>query len=233
MSNGYLTNFLDAFLQSENGPKHAPKLVQFLWDHGHDDQMKYDLTPILCLRSHSPSLQVEFVPQNVALGQSVNEDMCYNCCNRYYQEEHGLDPDSDDDDDCDCPDFEMSNSEWKRFKHEQMKYTSDIPVFIQNSTEAWITAVKEDKVTVTCSFCHWRQHAIFEILCKYPICETTTDAQPAWDLLKQWGILDLEVKQATQFLLAYHEEHNMDHDGYLMMNTVVRKVLIRKGPSKT
>ena len=227
MSTYYLANFLDTFL-----PSHAPKLVQFLWDHGHDDKMKFDLTRILRLHSHSPSLQVEFVPENVALGQSVDDDMCHSCFRRFHKEEHGLDPDSDDDD-CDCPDFDMSNSEWKEFKHDQMKYTSDMSVFIHNTTEAWMTAVKEDKVTVTCTSCQWNQHVIFRILCKDSVCETTTNSQPAWDLLKQWGILDLQVNKATQFILVYNDDHTMDHDGYLMSNSVVRQVLIRKGPSKT
>ncbi|KAI4946851.1 hypothetical protein J4E91_007023 [Alternaria rosae] len=230
MSTHQLANFLDTFLQSENEPKHVPKLVQFLWDHGHDNGMIFDLTRILRLHSHSPSLQLEFVPENVALGQTVDEDMCHNCMMRYHREERGLDPDSDDDD-CDCPPLDMSNSAWKEFKETQMEYTSDIPEFVHNTNEAWMTAVKEDKVTVTCSFCQWSHHAIFKILYKDPVCETTTDSQPAWDLLKQWGILDLQVKRATHLILAYEEDQTMDHDGYRMINSVKRQVLIRKVPS--
>ncbi|KAI4920432.1 hypothetical protein J4E85_009199 [Alternaria conjuncta] len=225
--------FLDTFLRFENEPKHMPKLVQLLWDHGNDDEMRYALTDILRLHAHSPSSRVALIPENVALGVGVGNDVCNKCMMRYHREECGMHPDSDDDDDCDCPDFDMSNSEWEEFKDDQMNYTSDIPEFVHNANEAWMSAVKEDKVIVTCSFCQWSHHAIFKILYKDPICETNTHCQPAWDLLKQWGILDLQVKRATQFILAYEDEQSVDHEGYKMSNSVVRQVLIRKAPSKT
>ncbi|KAI4676674.1 uncharacterized protein J4E84_009509 [Alternaria hordeiaustralica] len=148
------------------------------------------------------------------------------------QEEEGLYPYSDDDDECTCPDFDMSQSEWEEFKHDQMEYTSDIPVFVHNTNEAWIKAVQENKVTVTCSFCHWSHHAIFKILYKDPVCETTADSQPAWDLMKQWGILDLPTKRGTDFIFAYEDKQTTEKDGHSMAHSVTRQIVFRKTPSK-
>ena len=195
--------------------------------------MRFNLTRILLVHAHSPSSQFALVPESVALGSSVDGDICQMCLRRYHREEEGLYPYSDDDDECTCPDFDMSQSEWEEFKHDQMEYTSDIPVFVHNTNEAWIKAVQEDKVTVTCSFCHWSHHAIFKILYKDPVCETTADSQPAWDLMKQWGILDLQTKRGTDFIFAYEDRQTTEKDGYSMAHSVTRQIVFRKTPSKS
>jgi hypothetical protein len=210
-----------------------PKLVQFLWDHGNDDQVRFDLTRTLRLHAHSPSSQVAFVPEMVARGQTVDEEICNICMRRYHLEHSGMYPDSDDDDDtCECPDYGFSNSEWEDFKNDQMEYTSDIPTFVHNTNQAWVKAVQENKVTVTCVFCQWSHHAIFRVLYKDPVCETIADSQPALDLMKSWGIFDLSTKRGTHFVFAYEGEQSTETDEYTMTHSVTRQIIFRKSPSK-
>ncbi|KAI4613405.1 uncharacterized protein J4E87_009872 [Alternaria ethzedia] len=228
-----LTAFRDTFLQFENEPKHMPKLIQYLWDHGQDDEMRFHLTPILRLHAHSPSSRLAIVPEKVALGVDVENDICHKCLMRHrHSREFSIYSDSEDEDDCSCPDFDMSQSEWEEFKHDQMEYTSDIPVFVHNTNEAWIKAVQEQKVTASSTFCRWSHHAVFKILYKDPVCETTADSQPAWDLMKQWGILDLQTKRGTDFIFAYEDRKTAEKDGYSMAHSVTRQIVFRKTPPK-
>jgi hypothetical protein len=229
-STDQLTDFVDTFLHHASEPKHAPKLVQILWDH--DSKIGFDMTSMLLLHAHSPSFQVEFIPYNVAIGMTVGDEVCSNCMMRYDLDERGMEPDSDYDE-CECPDYDMSHREWEEFKIDQMEYTSDIPKFVHNVNEAWLETVRQAKVTVTCTFCQMSNHAIFRILFKDPVCETTTDSQPAWNLLTRWGILNLHTKRGTHLILAHEDEQTMSIYGYSMKNTVLREVLIRKAPPKT
>ena len=146
-------------------------------------------------------------------------------------EERGIDLGSDFGP-CECPDHEFTHEEWVEYKELQMEYTSDIPVFVHHANEAWTKAIREHKMTVTCSFCQWSNHAVFKILYKEPVCETIADSEPAWDLLKQWGIFDLHTKPGTDFILAYEGRKTTEKDGYSMTHSVTRQIVFRKAHPK-
>ena len=139
--------------------------------------------------------------------------------------------DSGDEDDCECADRELTSQEYKDFKYEQMEYTSNLPKFVHNANEAWLKVVRHDKVSVACSFCPVTNHAVFKILCKDPVCQTTLDPQSAWDLLQNWSILDLGITRGTDFILAYEDKQVTEKNGYRTVSSVVREVRIRKIPS--
>lgn len=205
-----------------------PKLVQFSWAHGHDNEKSFDLMPILRLHARSPSLRTEFVPQLIAQGgYTVDDDMCRSCSNQI------RDYDSISDfENCECPDYDWTHDEWSAFKFEQMEYTHSIRNFIHNPNKSWLEAIREDKMTVTCAINEESCHDTFRILCREPICQTTTKSQPALDLLEQWGIFDLDVKKCTVFVMAYEDEQITERNGRKITNSVVREVRVHKVPTK-
>jgi len=192
--------------------KLVPGLVQFSWDHRNDGRSTFDMMPLLHLYVQSTSSKVAFVPHMLATsGYTVEDDMCHNCYRNYEMEELGYS--SYGDDDCECPDYDWCRSEWRTFKNKQMRYTRTMQKFIHNSNESWARAVREDKLTVTCTVNKTGCHVTFKILYKEPICQTTTDSQPALDLLEQWGIFDLPVKRCTDFVLLYEDKQITEKDG--------------------
>jgi hypothetical protein len=100
--------FVDTFLHHTAEFKHAPKLLQTCWEHGYTPRV--DITPLLRLVASCPSSRVDMVPYKVACGELMEFDVCNNCLQREYQEDHGLDYDSDLED-CDCPDYDMVQEE--------------------------------------------------------------------------------------------------------------------------
>ncbi|CAN9130672.1 unnamed protein product [Alternaria alternata] len=140
--------------------------------------------------------------------------------------------DVSDYDNCECPDHDWTRREWSAFKFEQMKYTHSIRNFIRNLNKSWLKAVREDKMTVTYGINEERCHGTFRILCREPICQTTTESQPALDLLEQWGIFDLIVKKCTVFVMAYEDEQITERNGRKITNSVVREVRVYKVATK-
>ena len=223
-----VTLFANTFLHYGSGTNHMPKLVQFSWAHGHDNEKSFDLMPILRLHARSPSLRTEFVPQLIAQGgYIVDDDMCRSCSNQI------RDYDSISDfENCECPDYDWTHDEWSAFKFEQMEYTHSIRNFIHNPNKSWLEAIREDKMTVTCAINEESCQGTFRILCREPICQTTTKSQPALDLLEQWGIFDLDVKKCTVFVMAYEDEQITERNGRKITNSVVREVRVHKVPTK-
>jgi hypothetical protein len=113
-----------------------------------------------------------------------------------------------------------------------MEYTHSIRNFIHNPNKSWLQAIREDKMTVTCAINEESCHDTFRILCREPICQTTTKSQPALDLLEQWGIFDLDVKKCTVFMMAYEDEQITERNGRKITNSVVREVRVHKVPTK-
>ncbi|CAN9348228.1 unnamed protein product [Alternaria alternata] len=62
--------------------------------------------------------------------------------------------------------------------------------------------------------------------------DTTTESQPALDLLEQWGIFDLIVKKCTVFVMAYEDEQITERNGRKITNSVVREVRVYKVATK-
>lgn len=220
--------FADTFLHHGSGNEHTPKLVQFSWNHGSDNITSFDLMPLLRLRARHPSPQVTFVPYLIVAGEfTVDEDTCKSCIAQIDKYE-----DISDYENCECPDYEWSRREWSAFKFKQMKYTHSIRNFIRNSNKSWLKAVQEDKMTVIYRIDEERCHGTFRILCREPICQRTTESQPALDLLEQWGIFDLNVKKCTVFVMAYEDEQITERNGRKITNSVVREVRVHKIPTK-
>ena len=231
-----LRSFVDDFLHQTDTVKHAPKLFQYAWEHDDDSKRRVDLTVLLQLRAHCPHFQVEFVPYKVATGDQVHDDICPPCLTRSFNEEHGLDFLSDDGQ-CFCPEFDMDQEEWEYHKVDQMSYTSDIEQFIHNDNEAWIHAVKEGEVSVSCTFSQTTDRITFKILYKEPVCSTTANSNPAKDLLKRWGLIGPPgcpyggwFTDGMDFVVAYEDKQTTREDGYEMVNSVVREVHINREP---
>jgi hypothetical protein len=227
-STSEVTLFADTFLHYGSGNNHMPKLVQFSWWHGSNHGESFDLMPILRLHARSPSLRAAFVPYLIATGgHTVDDDICRSCLDQIGQFD-----DVSDFENCECPDYDLTRSEWSAFKFEQMKYTHSIRNFIHNPNKSWLKAVQADRLTVTCAINEESCHGTFRILCRAPICQTTTDSQPALDLLEQWGIFDLDVKKCTVFVMAYEDEQITERNGREIINSVVREVRVRKVSAK-
>ncbi len=191
------------------------------------------MTALLRLRAHCPYFQIDFLPLKVTNGQCCGEDICDPCAEMYFQAEHGLDFD-DEVEGCFCPDYAMDHEEWILFKYDQMDYMSGLQDFIHNSNEDWVLDVKDEKVTASCTFFKVTDRITVKILYKDLVCQTTTNSKPAWDLLKRWGILDLPGAQHDMdFIVAYEDKQTTEHDGYKMVNSVVREVRISKALPKT
>jgi hypothetical protein len=198
-----------------------PKLVQFSWWHGNSNGF-FDLMPILRLHARSPSLRAAFVPYLVATGGHTIEDDIYRICLNQIREYDNV----SDFENCECPDYQLTRREWSAFKFEQMKYTHSIRNFIHNPNKSWLKAVREDKMTVTCAINEESCHGTFRTLCREPICQTTTESQPALDLLEQWGVFGLHVKKCTVFVMAYEDEQITERSGREITNSVVREVRV-------
>ncbi|CAN9338346.1 unnamed protein product [Alternaria sp. RS040] len=223
-STSEVAHFADTFLHYGSGTNHVPKLVQYSWYHGKDNQESFDLMPILRLHARSPSLRTAFVPQLIATGgYTVDDDTCKSCSDQISQFD-----DVSDFGNCECPDYDWTRNEWSAFKFEQMEYTHSIRNFIHNSNKSWLEAVREDKMTVICTINEESCHGTFKILCREPICQTTTESQPALDLLEQWGIFDLDVKKCTVFVMAYEDEQITERNGRKITNSVVHEVRVHK-----
>ncbi|CAN9194196.1 unnamed protein product [Alternaria alternata] len=227
-STSEVTLFADTFLHHGSGNEHTPKTVQFSWNHGNDNITSFDLMPLLRLRARHPPSRVTFVPHMIAAGRfAVDDDICRSCRAQIHEYE-----DVSDYDNCECPDHDWTRREWSAFKFEQMKYTHSIRNFIRNLNKSWLKAVREDKMTVTYGINEERCHGTFRILCREPICQTTTESQPALDLLEQWGIFDLIVKKCTVFVMAYEDEQITERNGRKITNSVVREVRVYKVATK-
>jgi hypothetical protein len=113
-----------------------------------------------------------------------------------------------------------------------MAYTQKIRAFAGNGNEAWLNAVREDKITAHYTFAKHTNHATFKILYKEQICNTTDDSRSAWDLLKQWGIFELLQQSGMDFVVAYEDKKIVGEDGYKMTISVVRETHISRIASK-
>jgi hypothetical protein len=69
----------DTFLINSNDRKHSPKMLQISWDHGYDNDVRRDVTPLLQLRAYIPSLKCKFILHKVAVGLDPEDNICDYC----------------------------------------------------------------------------------------------------------------------------------------------------------
>lgn len=175
---------------------------------------------MLKLRALCPDVRFEFVPYKVADQKwGPEDDICDHCVEM--SDHVGLFG-AWDDDECDCVHPDTPYSEYVEIEEMKMAYTKVLQAFLRNDNPAWIKALLEEQVTAQwMSIYH--NGAAFRFLCKEEFCHGVTDIQGAWDLLKGWGVLDLEGRDHMTFVLAFEESKKMIIDDCEVRNSLVRE----------
>jgi hypothetical protein len=66
-------------------------------------------------------------------------------------------------------------------------------------------------------------HIEFRITCKDTFSHSVSNSQGAWNLLKEWGILDLPRRKQMDIVMAFVETESMVLDGFEVKNSVLRE----------
>jgi hypothetical protein len=213
-----LPKFEDVFLPKGTQQQHAPRLIQVSWEHGSDNYRgRNQLKPLLMLRARFPTLRFEFVPFDVAeLKLMPGEKPCEECADMMIRYGYDSDPD------CQCDDPDMSYAEWVELEEDRMCYTKIIEGFLANDNGIWHKAILDQNITTDCSFPS-KTYLQFRITCKDTFCQSVSNFQDAWNLLKEWGILDLPGRNQMDIVLAFEETEKMVLDGFEVANSLVRE----------
>jgi hypothetical protein len=177
------------------------------------------LTPLLKLRARFPALRYEFVPFDVAdLKMMPGDRLCAECADSFDRYGHNADWDGD----CECDDHDMLYAEWVELEQSRMQYTKVIEAFLANDNGSWRQAIQVAKITAKWSSVNV-SHIEFRITCKDTFSHSVSNFQGAWNLLKEWGILDLPRRKQMDIVMAFEETESMVLDGFEVKNSVLRE----------
>jgi hypothetical protein len=193
--------FITTFFPTTDGYGNAPKLLLISWDHegGYDEDLLFDITPLLRLRAHCPTLVTWFVCRPLLDGD-IPEIECWECGNSVHC---GCDNNCDHEEAIDEAFFELDMD---------YNYTMAIDDFIANGNEMWLKAIRGDsrlhgmkvectvdvliqRPTVHIRFSKGRVPAGFNKSSMY---------KGALRYLREQGIPDLEINRKLDFVIAEH-----------------------------
>jgi hypothetical protein len=215
--------FIETFMPSPADLKHAPKLIQIAWDNDMDyDMGMRDTTQLLRLHSFCPESRCQFVPEKFIDEISPIDDIC-NFCMEYELEAHGMESDRNMFEGCTCPPFDLDDEEWTAYYTGQLHHLDKLLALLHSTNDAWLNDLREGKMTVHFAF-SGPARIKFRVLHNEQICPNTSDNQPAWDLLDDWGVSSLLQQHCIDFVLAYEELQKFERRGYAMTASVVREV---------
>jgi hypothetical protein len=219
------TQFFTDVLATEADFKHAPRLLQIAWDHGDNYLgMPWEITYLLRLHAFCPSFRCHFVPSKVAMGESPEDDLCLFCIEEMELEDHDMDLDRNMYDACTCPPMDLDMEEWVDYYIEQMEYMNTVSNLLHSTNEAWITDLRENKVSVYVAIAPDTDQITFRIVYKERLSTSASDYHiPARELLRKWGGFDLSCGPDVNWIVVYEESHEHTEDGLKMKTSVMHE----------
>jgi hypothetical protein len=195
-------DFLTAFYPTIEDFQNAPKLLAVLWDHrdGYDEDVLFDITPLLHLRAHCPTFVAKFCPRPLMDGDAPNVT-CFDCGHSVH---------------CGCSDNDCDHEnaiDEAMFDLEMdYHYTMALDDFIANNNKAWLKAIRDDfqlhSMKVECTVDIELQQLTIHIRFlkgKAPAGFTETSMyKGAMRYLEGMGILDLDVRGKLDFVIGEH-----------------------------
>jgi hypothetical protein len=236
-----INRFVETFLSRPEDLRHAPKRVQIEWDRGMDDcpGSKCDLTHLLRMRAHNAGVGFKFIPDKLAMGWDLREDICWYCIENHRGEELGDDDHFNPYEEvgCLCPPEDLDYDELEPYQYSLIRRTDILHNVISNANERWLDDVREGILTVQCVFGKEGEPVTFRILCEGRFCVSDTEndasnhAREAWKLLEMWGIFDLPSQDEMSFVVAFESDTKTKKGGYEMVYSEMREVRVAKSVS--
>ena len=195
-------DFITAFYPTIEDFQNVPKLLVVSWDHrdGYDEDLLFDITPLLHLRAHGPNFVAKFVSRLI-MDYDVPDVPCYECG-------HSVNCDCGDND---C-DHDLAIDDAVSALHMDYEYTMTLDDFLANSNEAWLKAIRDDfqlrSMKVECVVDVETQLLTIYIRFlkgKAPTGFTKKSMyKGAMRYLRDMGIMDLDIRGHFEFVIGEH-----------------------------
>lgn len=195
---------------------------------------KHDLTRLLQLYVQGKPCTIEFVPEKLANDQDPDEP-CQFCSEEFHAEIGKPDYDSEYNE-CTCMDPEG----WESYQYGLIERARLLSNIICNHNETWQEDIQGEQIQVECTFASSSEPINVRITCKERFCafnengDASRHTEKALNQLNKWGLYRLSFVALCEpsFTIVFEEIQEIRKNGYIMVNTELHKVLIKKPLSR-
>lgn len=139
---------------------------------------------------------------------------------------------------CICAPFDLDSDDWVTYQYDLISRTDILKKLILNDNPAWLTDIRNNRITVKATFQKHADPITFRILCKDRFCgaemtDASSHAERAWELLAKWGMFDLPCQNEMAFAVAFDVEGTIKKGGRNITSMEMREFLVEKPGSAT